>query len=579
MRRFALLALLVGMVLLAAGPLRASADGMDVLVMVDTSESMFPYFDNLVQYLIRDLLEERLRPGDSFHLLSFASEPEIELGVDIDDNLSVEKIIGRILLLQPLGKYTDLVSAIQYLFTYVKVLPQKNQKTILLLTDGIHDPPPGSPYYGWSPDQVREELLASAREIQREGWSVHILQVPGDLAGAASLAGAIQSAVGGTGGAAAGGQPGAGGAANAAAADSRYLLDELAGALDTKVVPYDDSERETVTSRTIGLPLLRFPEDLGRVGRLFTTPFTVQSFQDEPIILRLEGVRTEAAGGRKVDLLAGPVSVTVPANGEATFRAPIRLPSGLPEGEVSLPVELVFSDSSARISPRHGELHFTYSQGLLAGRFLLVGLLSVLLAAALVYILVRLVLAVRMRIETRPAAPFRRALAAETSSQPEERAILMSVFYRGMKLADKAVQSLRPGSPRSVGGPGSAFPVRSVPLPRRIADLAFEDGRLILRPRRGDCFPGGATVLEGCLDRPIEVVNPKGQQLRLLFQGYVSPLQEINRLMLSIRRPDFQAPPAARTHPAAGSPPPAEKPVPQAKRERKKKTAPRPEVG
>ena len=587
MRRTALPALLIGMALLVAGPLRASADGMDVLVMVDTSESMFPYFDNLVQYLIRDLLEERLRPGDSFHLLSFASEPEIELGVGIDDNLSVEKVIGRILLLQPLGKYTDLVSAVQFLYTYVKVLPQKNKKTILLLTDGIHDPPPGSPYFGWSPEQVHEELLASAREIQREGWSVHILQVPGDIAAAAALTGAAAEPAAGA-SPAGGGKPGGGAAASGAggaasgtgaagsvgpgsaagegavgtdaaavaagaagAATGQSLLDELARTLDTKVVPYDDAAPEAVSSLTTGLPLLRFPQELGRVGRVFTAPFTVRNFKDEPILLKLEGVRTEAAGGRKIDLLAGPVSVTVPAGGEATIRAPIRLPSGLADGENSLPVELLFSDSSERISPRHGELRFTYSQGILAGRFLLVGLLSVLLAAVLVFVLIRLVLAIRLRIETRPAAPFRRALEAEAAARPEERTILMSVFYREMKLADKAVQPLRPGSPRSVGGPGSAFAVRSLPLPRRIADLSLDGGRVVLRPRRADCFPAGEAAVEGCLDRPIEVVNPKGQKLHLHFQDYVSPLLEINRLMLSIRRPDIQVPPPPPPRPAA----------------------------
>ncbi len=595
MTRTVLLALSLAIVLLFSAAVPAPAEGMDVLVMVDTSESMFPYFDNLVQYLVRDLLEERLRPGDSFHLLSFAGEPEIELGVDIDDNLSVEKIIGRILLLQPLGKYTDLVSAIQYLYTYVKVLPQKNPKTILLLTDGIHDPPPGSPYYGWSPERVKEELLASAREIRREGWSVHILQVPSALtsAGAIPAPGAVdlQATLGGepagraTPGAAAGSAAVAGTAAAGPAGpagptasapssppgdvsapgradagspqrQAPAFLDDLARTLGTEVVPYNDSERETITSRTTGLPLLKFPGGLGKVGRLFSAPFRVQNFLDQPIILKLVGVRTVAAGGRKVDLLARPVTVTVPAKGEAVIHAPVRLPSGLADGENSLDVELVFSDDTDRVAPRHGTLRFSYSQGILAGRFLLMGLLYAALAAVVVYCLIRLVLAVRMRVESRPAAPFRRALAAA----PEGRSILMSVFFREMKMVDKAVQLLRPGSPRSVGGTGSAFAVRSIPLPKRIADLAVEGEILVLRPRRPQCLPGTEGPIVDCLERPIEVVNLKGQHLRLLFQEYVSPLDEINRIMLSIRRPTLPPPPpparapvSGRARPAAGA--------------------------
>ena len=45
------------------------SEGIDVVVMVDTSESMFTVFDDVVNYLLRDLLENRLHTGDSFHLL------------------------------------------------------------------------------------------------------------------------------------------------------------------------------------------------------------------------------------------------------------------------------------------------------------------------------------------------------------------------------------------------------------------------------------------------------------------------------------------------------------------------------
>ncbi len=625
--RFTFVVAVLGILALAFIPPPLAAEGMDVLVMVDTSESMFPYFDDLVKYLIRDILEERLRPGDSFHLLSFAGEPEIEVGVGIDDNFSVEKIIGRILLLQPLGPYTDLVSAIQYLYTYAKVLPEKNRKTILLLTDGIHDPPPGSPYYGWDSARIRADLLANAKEIQREGWSVHILQIPmPGVAGAApaktpasqaTREDARRKAPGGVGGsgkaAAAGGKPspgagseavvaapaapagtppaaedGAGGPAAAAgkrpagaaaaagaagerpsaagggearpadrrgvegagAAQSREgggpasgeagglsFLEDLARALDTEVVPYDPQERAIVTSRAMGLPLLKFPGHLGRVGRLFTAPFEVQNFLDEPIILRLTGVRARPGGGRSLDLLARKVTVTVPARGEAALRVPLRLPGGQPEGPVEVGVELIFSEETYRVSPRHGTLQFTYSPGILGGRFLLMGLLYAALAAVVLYCLLRLLMAVRLRIEAKPAAPFRRAVEAAAG---DARPIIMNVFFRELKMADKAVHSIRPGTSRSVGGSGSAFAVHSLPLPRRIADLANENAHYVFHPRRPAFLPGIEAPIRDCLDRTIEVAGSRpGQRLRLVFHEYVSPLEEINKLMLSIRRPDI----------------------------------------
>ncbi|MBA7551340.1 hypothetical protein ES705_43879 [subsurface metagenome] len=63
-----------------------SADDSELLVMVDTSESMFLFFDDLVDYLIKDLLKDNLQDDDHFHLLSFADEPQVEIEIVIDDD-------------------------------------------------------------------------------------------------------------------------------------------------------------------------------------------------------------------------------------------------------------------------------------------------------------------------------------------------------------------------------------------------------------------------------------------------------------------------------------------------------------
>ena len=77
--------------------------------MVDTSESMFPYFDDLMNYLVQDLLADKLHRGDTFHLLSFASSPEVEIALEMNSEEAAQRAFGRILLLHALGRYTDLV--------------------------------------------------------------------------------------------------------------------------------------------------------------------------------------------------------------------------------------------------------------------------------------------------------------------------------------------------------------------------------------------------------------------------------------------------------------------------------------
>ncbi len=228
--------------------LAAAASGMDVVTMVDTSSSMFPYYDDLQQYLLRDLLEHWLHKGDTFHLLSFADTPETEIAERIGGPQELTAIIDRIYLLRPLGRYTDLVAALDYLYAYLDKLPADTPKLALLLTDGKHDPPPGSPNAG-DPQHVLEALRRNADRIRQRGWDIHILRMPGGAAGApeqpgveglaaieegatgaaAGPAAATGGAAAGAGGAAASGGAAAGGASGAAGGGAAAATGGAAG--------------------------------------------------------------------------------------------------------------------------------------------------------------------------------------------------------------------------------------------------------------------------------------------------------------------------------------------------------------
>ncbi|HYW83201.1 MAG TPA: vWA domain-containing protein, partial [Spirochaetia bacterium] len=155
----------------------AAAENIDLIVMVDTSASMFPYFDDLMNYLVHDLLATRLHRGDTFHLLSFDSTPEVEIALEMNSPEAADRAFGRILLLHPLGRYTDLVAALQFLSKYAKELPETNPKQIILITDGVHDPPPGSPDK-MGDAEVRKAVDEVAAAMKKEGWQFDILKVP-----------------------------------------------------------------------------------------------------------------------------------------------------------------------------------------------------------------------------------------------------------------------------------------------------------------------------------------------------------------------------------------------------------------
>ena len=268
-------------VLVAAGTM---ASDVDLVVVMDTSESMFPYFEDLRSYLIEDLLQEKLHRGDTFHLLSFSGSPELETAVTLADERAAEKAFGRLALLHPLGRYTDLIAALRFVHQYVRQLPEGNAKTVLLLTDGIHDPPPGSPNR-LPPEEVRAAVRAAAEAIRREGWTVQALKVPAELT-AADKANGLPS-----------------------------YLDEIAAGLGIAVIPYDPARKAEVTGILTGYPTLTFPEPLGEVGRRFTVPLRVRNFSKDPILVRLTGAQID-----HVEVLERPVEVAVPANATGRSR-------------------------------------------------------------------------------------------------------------------------------------------------------------------------------------------------------------------------------------------------------------------
>ncbi len=384
-----------------------AADESELLVMVDTSESMFPFFDDLVDYLIKDLLKDNLQDDDYFHLLSFADEPQVEIANVIDDDNSLRRAIAAILLLRPLGRYTDLIRAVQFLYDYTSSLPEDSTKSIFLLTDGIHDPPPESPFYNWDEKMSRSELLKNATEIKKQGWSVHIIHLPGD----------------------------AGDAAQTGESKGTDLFPDLAEALETPVIPFTREDQQTSPSLSEPPP--------------------------------------------------GPEP---------------------PPASTSAPV--------------------------VKYRFIIY-ILYTLLALLLGYFLVRFIIFLTGNI--RIPALFAPGLYISESYIKGSDLLIMHVYYHEWLMHKHSIKSVEPGVFRSVGGRGSVFSIQVIDLPRNIALIHNDGGHFVFQAKKEEYFPDLVDSIADCLNKRIEVVSGKGQEVVLIFERYVSPLEEINNIMRSIR--------------------------------------------
>ncbi len=582
--RAALVIFFIACAVLFSGGRAEAAQNLDLVVLVDTSESMFPYFDDLMNYLVQDLLTTRLHRGDTFHLISFSSVPEVEISLEVNSDEAARQAFSRVLLLHALGRYTDLVGAMQFLYKYTKELPETNPKQIIIITDGVHDPPPGSANQV-DPSAVQASIVGTAQAMRREGWSVSILKVPPVPAPEDQ--------------------------------GLRSYLGDIAGAMGVPIVPYPARNKENVTGVTTGYPTLIFPAALGKVGTRFTAPFKVKNWKTEPIIVRLSAVQSDGS-----ELLDRKVSLTVPAGAETTLDVPLKLPASYPQGPHDAKVQLLFEDD-LRISPTQGTLTFTFTGegGLPIPRLTILYVVFIVLGLAIIFLLVRLFLYMRKKLAEAPLSGISRVHAAIADSErkaasggrlpvtqhaghlegakagrpgrvsllgptparadargqvplmgvraaardtdsgartsprvrptvwsirnamPREAMqqsslpplIEMRVDQQNHRVGFRNVHRIGSGAALRVGGRFSSFLIFLVPMPPNIAEIRNVDGRYIFRAIRGDLFPGVGETVEDCLGREIPFVSSKGRQMTLLFREWVSPLDEINRIMRQAR--------------------------------------------
>jgi hypothetical protein len=525
------------------------AENIDVVVMVDTSWSLWQPFDDIENYLINSMLDQILHKGDSFSLLQFSAKTKVEIRERIVNGDSKTYIKNKVLQLKaPLlvGKYTDLLGAINFLYNYVDSLPQKDQKLIILVTDGIHDPPPGS-RNDKDYQVLMKEFMEKARLIKNKGWDVHILQIP-----------EIDAKTG---------------KVKEGARDKRAdFLKEMARELDITIKKYSPEEKEKLLAQTTGLAQVIFPSDLGTRGRRFTVPFIIKNNGTQSTTVTLTGVRSG-----DTNLLDTPkVTAEVPPQAEITLNAPLVLAEELTPGAQRLPMTLVF-DGDKRIIGSKGELVFTYVPGQAADitgfflSYILPGL-GILLGLAVIILLIvfirrrpyerKFVKVVDQagaytpdstpapsapsgqRVETAAATTVVSATPkAETAHQQKLKAdyshvsfpIEMVVELQKRHIGFRNIHTLHKNKPVSVGGGHSAFLIFLVPIPHHIAEIHFDGSRFIFTPLKLRFFPWLKRPLKDCLGKEISLVSEKGYEFTLSFYRYISPLKQLNALLRSIR--------------------------------------------
>jgi|GEM_PF-519489 len=411
-------------------------DSSDVVVLLDVSQSVLPYFHDITDYVVSSVVKEYMRLGDTFHLLSFGETTQVEISQKISSEADVRSVLARLYLLYPLARNTDLVSAFSNLYQYLSDLPETRSKVVVIITDGIQNPSEKSPAFGLSQDDANAQVELTASKIKRNGWPVYIIKVPfsndrsaaeaGNTASASAAAGsAAGSGAAAAGNAAASGAAGSsgGGAAQTAGAKTAggqaaasqpqpVLLDTLSKGLDAHVTEYDPQHKSEIARKSLSLPQVEFPSDLGKKGYTFSFPLRVKNSSDQEVGLELDKVTAEGS-----NILSKKSFLSLPAGRSGTMNISVALPPAMESGPKHLGLDLYFADG-LRVSPSHGTLTFTLAPSPLAqlfrdGSHVLLFIILVAFGLVLILVLINLI----RKAPEKAAAPVVSAVRESAKSQ------------------------------------------------------------------------------------------------------------------------------------------------------------------
>jgi Mg-chelatase subunit ChlD len=261
---------------------------IDIIVALDKSLSMEEEIEAVKEYVNTRIVDDLLQNGDFFLVISFFGKAPVAISDFIKGQEHKEEIKKKISSLEADGDWTDIGNALDKLKAEVQNRSgRKRRKTLLLITDGKHEPPPDSRYFS-KDGTVSHEYLEVTSETQKEGWKIIVLGLGTESA--------------------------------------RELAKDLAADyIETPKDPTASQITDAVpdlagTMKVKGEAKLS-PVNYNRRSDLALTVET--SLYREPVEIVIEAIRVDASGLTQENLLLKPYLVELPREGETRIHIPL----------------------------------------------------------------------------------------------------------------------------------------------------------------------------------------------------------------------------------------------------------------
>ena len=493
---------------------------IDLVLLLDTSAGMSSSYDNVNNYITGAFLNEYLRVGDTFHLISFSSNPRLDAARRISGIGDVETIVARMLLQYPVERGSNVGAAISYAEQYILSLPGRPKKIVLVSTGGS--------------DTAGLVSGARTRLSSRNTTFDYIQVTPGQpltnlpTSGRPPAAGKeIKPTVKDTGnvGTVTDGKP-KGGIGTTGTGSTNPP--------DTT----GDGKKETVVSEK---------KDQGTGTRNDDKKETVVSGKDEPS--GDNNIGTGIDGGKKETVVSGRDE-----------------PSGTKTDDKPGASEKTYSET---VKTKEAGMDWTSNLpliiGVILGILLLLGLILLLSSRRLGSSPNR-VMAQAARPspypETKSEERFKdhskdlnsyAASSARRSTPYDDRnlksvpvinpsgPLLLNLHVEDQNTAigKRNIHSLKSGYGFSVGGGKSDdFLIFLVPIPSGVGEIRRDGSSLTFTPKKAKYFPDiGSNPVRDCINKTIRIVSDKNYEMRFRFEMYEDPLIALNRVLMQVKVP------------------------------------------
>lgn len=173
-----LLCLLLFVLIIPAFAQSTAQKNAEIVILMDTSGTILPYYEDINNRVLAEINNKFVRKGDTVHVLSFNADARYEMSQKINSEADMSRVVSRFLLLYQLGKNSDFLTGLQYARQYVSNLPEKEERILIIISDGIFNPPASSQYKNYTDDQIKNEIGLLAGSIRKKGWKVYYVKLP-----------------------------------------------------------------------------------------------------------------------------------------------------------------------------------------------------------------------------------------------------------------------------------------------------------------------------------------------------------------------------------------------------------------